>query len=237
MKVEEIVYYCLDAIKAFSDDSYVNEEHVLFLIGKYRAKLLKSYYQVNKNVLDSNYQVINVQYDDAPPTVKFSKSLAQIPTMMDIGNPMILLYNYMEIERVQFVPFKRIKAVGYNNWKNNFIYASVGPDNHFYLNYYDPNQQYLQEIKLRAVFEDWLKADEMSPNKSQDVMNIEFPLETTLIPDLIALVVKDVLGIAWRPADTTNDAADSLGDIATYVRQNMKKRYNNTIEGNEEADA
>jgi hypothetical protein len=40
MKVNEVVYYCLDAIKAFSDDSFVNEDHVLFLINKYRNTIL-----------------------------------------------------------------------------------------------------------------------------------------------------------------------------------------------------
>ena len=41
MKINEIIYYCLDAIKAVSDDSHVNEEHVLFLLSKYRSTLLQ----------------------------------------------------------------------------------------------------------------------------------------------------------------------------------------------------
>ena len=65
-------------------------------------------------------------------------------------------------------------------------------------------------------------------------MEQEFPFEYAMIPDLIARVVKDILGTAWRPADKTNDGDDSLSDIATFVRQNMKKRYNNIAEGEEE---
>jgi hypothetical protein len=62
MKIEEIVYYCLDAIKAFSDDSYVNEDHILFLLGKYRNKLLALTYKNSLHVPDSNYQTINLTF-------------------------------------------------------------------------------------------------------------------------------------------------------------------------------
>jgi hypothetical protein len=42
------------------------------------------------------------------------------------------------------------------------------------------------------------------------------------------------LGVAWRPADIKNNAMDDLHNIADYVRRNMKKRYNNVIEGEDE---
>jgi hypothetical protein len=67
-----------------------------------------------------------------------------------------------------------------------------------------------------------------------DIMEQELPLEYPLIPNLIAFVVKDILGTAWRMSDNTNDANDDLAEIATFVRQNMKKRYNNVVEGEEE---
>ena len=42
MLVKEIVYMCLDMAKAAtSDDSYFNEEHVIFLLKKYRSILIK----------------------------------------------------------------------------------------------------------------------------------------------------------------------------------------------------
>ena len=37
----EIVYMCLDEIKMVSDDSYFNQDHIIFLADKYRAFLLK----------------------------------------------------------------------------------------------------------------------------------------------------------------------------------------------------
>jgi hypothetical protein len=46
----------------------------------------------------------------------------------------------------------------------------------------------------------------------------DFPMEYTLIPELITRVVKEILGVAWRPADKTNNATDELHDIATFIR-------------------
>lgn len=37
---KEIVYMILDEIKAISDDSYFEEEHILFLMNIWRAKIL-----------------------------------------------------------------------------------------------------------------------------------------------------------------------------------------------------
>lgn len=40
----EIVYMVLDELKINSDDKYFEEEHVMFLMDKYRAFLLKQRY-------------------------------------------------------------------------------------------------------------------------------------------------------------------------------------------------
>jgi hypothetical protein len=36
-KVKELVYMVLDEVKLLSDDAYYTEEHIVFLLGKYRA--------------------------------------------------------------------------------------------------------------------------------------------------------------------------------------------------------
>jgi hypothetical protein len=145
------------------------------------------------------------------------------------------LFNGFESEVIEFVPFSRLKAIGYNKWKKNFIYAAIGNDSNLYLASTNPQSKYLQKVQVKAVFEDFIKAyDLIYKDTDYDIMDQEMPLEYSLIPNLIAFVVKDILGTAWRPADTKNDATDDLHDIATFIRQNMKKRYNNIVEGEEE---
>jgi hypothetical protein len=39
---------------------------------------------------------------------------------------------------------------------------------------------------------------------------------------LIELVVKELVGAAWRPRDNENNAADDLASLASFIRQNTK---------------
>jgi hypothetical protein len=53
-------------------------------------------------------------------------------------------------------------------------------------------------------------------------MDVEFPLEADLIPQMIELIVKELLGVNYRPKDNVNNSSDDLADIAAFVRRNMK---------------
>lgn len=239
MKINEVIYYCLDAIKAISDDSHVNEDHVLFLLSKYRAALLQQYHNVRKPVTETNYQTVTLTLTDVDkiPCTVGSKLRSQeaLPAILSIAKPLVLLFNGFESEIIEYVSYSRLKSTGYNKWKKNFIYSSIGPNGYLYLSFSNPQAQYLETIQFKAVFEDFEKVYDLQyKDQDYDIMEQEFPFEHAMIPDLIARVVKDILGTAWRPADQKNDASDDLADIATFVRQNMKKRYNNIAEGEEE---
>ena len=53
-------------------------------------------------------------------------------------------------------------------------------------------------------------------------MDVDFPLEADLIPQMIELIVKELLGVNYRPKDDVNNSSDDLADIAAFVRRNMK---------------
>ena len=61
-KYRELVAFILDAIKAVSDDAFITEDHVIFLLNKYRSYLLKQKYEKDprRQVPDSNYQTITL---------------------------------------------------------------------------------------------------------------------------------------------------------------------------------
>lgn len=239
MKINEVIYYCLDAIKAISDDSHVNEDHVLFLLSKYRAALLQQYHNVKKPITETNYQIVKLTLTAAEklPGMFGPKLRSQevLPTVLPISKPIILLFNGFESEVIEYVPYSRLKFTGHNKWKKNFIYSSIGPNGYLYLSFCNPQAQYLETLQFKAIFEDFEKVYDLQFGEGKyDIMEQEFPFEYDMVPDLIARVVKDILGTAWRPADQKNDASDDLADIATFVRENMKKRYNNIAEGEEE---
>ena len=48
-KLGEIVYMINDEIKLFSDDSSFTEDHIIFLIEKYRSAILKQEYNKERS--------------------------------------------------------------------------------------------------------------------------------------------------------------------------------------------
>ena len=54
---------------------------------------------------------------------------------------------------------------------------------------------------------------------------MDFPLEAALVPDVINLVVKELLSAEYRPEDLQNDNQDNLSDISAFIRRNMKSNF------------
>ena len=115
-----------------------------------------------------------------------------------------------------------MRYVGTNKYLQNIIYTSLGPDLHLYLNSSNPQFFYLEgEKKLRvtAVFEDFdeavgLLCDQDGEDASCDVLDAEFPIREYLVPTLIELIVKALIGSEYRPEDVKNDANDDLSKMS-----------------------
>ena len=59
---------------------------------------------------------------------------------------------------------------------------------------------------------------------------MNFPIRDYLVPTLIELCVKDILGVAYRPKDVNNNSADDLSDIMSFIRRNTKNNLQQQIE-------
>lgn len=238
---KEIVYLCLDELKLTSDDSHFVEEHVLFLADKYRGLLIKQHYKdIRKEIPESNYQTICVDLkqvnaiDGTPCTgADYMKSLQEIPNMMQVGKQKISSLDYFQ-GNFAYTNNERFKYVGSNKYLKNQIYGTIAPDNHLYLKSSNPQMYYLEKVKVTGIFEDSSKAAELqcpdaSGEKPCDVMDMEFPIEEALIPPMIELIVKELSGHVYQPADNENNATDDLDRLASYIARNMKEgEYNGT---------
>ena len=226
----------LDELKIVSDDSHFQEEHVLFLLDKYRTFLLKQRYSdIRKEIPESNYQTICVDLkqvnaiDGTPCTgADYMKSLQEIPNMMQVGKQKISSLDYFQ-GNFAYTNNERFKYVGSNKYLKNQIYGTIAPDNHLYLKSSNPQMYYLEKVKVTGIFEDSSKAAELQcPNASGekpcDVMDMEFPIEEALIPPMIELIVKELSGHAYQPADNENNATDDLDRLANYIARNLKER-------------
>ena len=230
MKVKEIVYSILDLAKAAtSDDSFFTEEHILFLIKKYRSFLIKKEQEKEKSTTDVasefEYQMICLDLEKVPaidgdPCTGgyYLRTTEKIPKILEGTQPRVYPIDFYQGINIAYVSRDRMRYVGTNKYLQNIIYTSLGPDLHLYLNSSNPQFFYLEgENKLRvtAIFEDFdeaadLLCDDEGNDESCDVLDMDVPIRDYLVPSLIELVVKALVGAEYRPVDGKNDATDDL---------------------------
>lgn len=221
---KELTYMVLDELKLYSDDALYTEDHVMFLLGKYRTSLLKQRYSdIKKQIPESNYQTICLNLIEVPAIAgepceggTYLRSKDKIPFLMKIGTPRVYPLDYYQGE-ITYVSRERMRYIGYNKYLQNIIYCSLGPDNYLYFKSNNPQYLYLEKVKLTGIFEDSINASQLqcSNDKECDILDRTFPLEDSLIPIVIELVVKELLAANYRPKDDINDAKDELSDVAT----------------------
>lgn len=227
MKYKDIVYMVLDEIKSTSDDAFFTEEHVLLLVNNYRNFILKQRYSdIKKPIPESNYQTICLNLIQVPAIAgvpceggTFLRSKEKVPFMMKIGTPKVYPINYY-LGEITYVSRERMRYVGYNKYLQNIIYASLGPDNYLYLQSSNPQYLYLEKIRLTGIFENIesvsdLLCDDSGDSINCDIMDKTFPIEDALVPPIIELVVKELLGAEYIPKDETNDAKDELSEVTS----------------------
>ena len=224
---KELVYMCLDELKLYSDDALYTEEHIMFLLGKYRIFLIKQRYSdVKKQIPESNYQTICLDLIKVPAISgepceggSYLRSKKKIPFLMKIGNPRVYPIDYYQGE-ITYVSRDRMRYVGYNKYLQNIIYSSLGPDNYLYFKSFNPQFLYLEKVRMTGIFEDTLAASELQcPDENGDtvcdVLDREFPIENALIPPLIQLVVEELTKAEYKPEDKENNSDDDLSEVVS----------------------
>ena len=224
---KELIYMVLDELKLSSDDTQYTEDHIIFLLDKYRAFLLKQKYSdIKKYIPESNYQTICLDLIQVPAIAggpceggTYLRSKEKIPFLIKIGTPRVYPLDYYQGE-ITYVSRDRMRYVGYNKFLQNIIYCSLGPDNYLYFKSSNPQYLYLEKVKFTGVFQDSTKASNLQcpdddGNIICDVLDRTFPIEDSLIPPLVELIVKELSSSIYRPDDETNNAKDDLANKIT----------------------
>lgn len=244
----ELVYMVNDEVKLLSDDSTFTEDHILFLLKKYRPYLIEQKYLRQRDQINNdNKQRICLELEtidtgDPCGTGVYLRSKYKIPTQMSVGS--IKFYNIdgFPMDKVTFVPFERLAYIGHNKYLKSIIYCAMDAEGYLYFDNTNPQTQYLQKIIMDGLFEDPEEAenlqckcdDDVQDNKDCNILDKKFPIEGELIPLLIQSVVKELIGAAYRPKDIYNNALDDISDLATFIRRNAKSQLNKQIEGDDE---
>lgn len=229
----QLVYMVLDELKGSADDFTFTEDHVMFLLSKYRAFLLKQRYaDIKKPMPESNYQTLCLELIEVPAIAgvpceggSYLRTKAKIPFTMKVGNPKVYPVDYFQGSNITFISRDRMRYVGYNKFMQNIIYCTLGPDNYLYLPSNNPQFIYMENIRFTAVFEDSETASELECNedgKICDTIDRTFPIEEALVPPLIELVVKELRQAEYTPADEKNNANDDLDNVAMTANRQSR---------------
>lgn len=248
MKVKELVYMILDECKlSSSDDLYITEDHVIFLIKRYRSFLIKKEQEREKSTTDVasefEYQQICLELEKIEAIPGFPceggyylRSTKPIPKILEGTVPRVYPIDFYGNTNIIYVSRDRMRFVGTNKFLKNVIYASTGPDLHLYIKANNPQFQYLKRLRMSAIFEDFddaasLLCDNDANTVSCDPLEAEFPIRDYLVPTLIEMVVKELVGANYRPSDKSNNANDDMAELMSFLRRNMKSGLQRQIEG------
>ena len=241
-KYKELVYIVLDELKLMSDDAQFNEEHVVFLLDKFRAFLLKQKYSdIKKQIPESNYQELCLELEKTPaingePCTGgyYLRSKEEIPTTLPIGSINVYPIDFYQGYNIAFVSRQRMKFVGHNKFLKNIIYCSLGPDNYLYFKSENPQFLYLENVRMTGIFESIQDMQKLQCGKDEDkvcdILDMNFPIEEALVSPLIQLTVKELAGPSWRPSDDNNNANDDLSNLANFIARNLKSNVQKQIE-------
>ena len=204
----ELTYMVLDELKGISDDFTYTEDHVIFMLVRYRATLLKQRYgnDPRKDIPQSNFQDLKMNLIPAP---------AISGVTCEGGNYLRTTEKLPDL----LVSKERIRYVGYNKWLKPFGYATIGSDNYLYIKYFNPQTAYLKNVTVSGIFENAEEASELTEEGqcNCDVLDRKFPIEESMVSPLIDAVVRELAGAAYRPKDEDNNAKDDLPTEASGI--------------------
>ena len=230
MTLRELVFMCMDEVKLHSDDSFYTEDHLVFLLNKYRSFVLKKELEKeNKQLSSSNGQticldLIEIRDENNPCGESMLRTEQKIPNLVNDCKVSLYPVNYFEGDYIIYTTMERMRYTTYNKWTKNLIYAAKGPDDYLYIKSSNPQYLYLEKLRMKAIFEDFESAaqyacDEDGEKLQCDILDMKFPIENALVPIVTELVIKELLGVKYQPRDTHNNAADDSSNPVSPSKQ------------------
>lgn len=219
----QMIYMVRDLLKISSDDSYITSQHILFMLEKFRAYVLKSKYEDDDSEMpDTNKSSLTVELELVEDNLGYSgisilRSKQPIPsdTIFDFisvrtnkltGNPNIV-----------FVPFSRFAYTGNNKYLKNIIYWTIDNNNYILVKSCNPRFEYLTEFDIEGVFESPMaiaEADCACKGLEVNYDDVDFCLEDALSELVLDYVVKSFQNSIYKPEDDLNNTKDDLSGLA-----------------------
>lgn len=208
---KEAVYLVLDELKLNNDDTVWEPSHIIAILDKYRALLIKQRYSHIRGELPrSFYQPLEIFLDPTIPCY-------HIPRLIDLnGIEMDVTIISENKEVISLIPYERFQYIGANKWLANQVFASLDYNNDLLVK--APVNFKPCKADLYAVLETPLDLISFNSLPNTDRLAYLFPIEQAMYPDIISLTVKELSASIYLPNDTLNNANDNLNNINTNGR-------------------
>lgn len=229
MKHDKLIYDVRESLNQNTDDSNLSDEYLSYLIGVYRAEILKN--ELNNFQRITN--VINIQsfclemeevsvYDcninlDCETVLR---SKQQLPSLIKthIGNSLTTVrpvdrtakpFTYIDESRLAFLPNSRFAKS---------IYYFIGSDMHLYLVGKTETYKRIKCINVSGVFADPLELSEYKTccgcddesNACFDLLETDYPISSDQIPSVITLISQRLISKFQIPNDLANDGTSNI---------------------------
>lgn len=216
----ELVYMILDELKMKTDDNSLEVEHIVAILDKYRAAIIRQRFgtTIKRFIPTAYYQLLEIDVD---PTTKLS--LKQLPNLIDLNSlelsTEITAPNVYNAFKITLVNSARFGFLGYNKFLSSILYATINRDNYLECKYTGtmPSRFYIYGILERpqAILD--FNDDPINP------LDIPFPLEATSIAELMAMALKEVADVRIFPFRDKNNAKED--ELAQARRDDRDRRY------------
>lgn len=221
----EVVYMVNDQLKYYSDDASFTEDHIKFIINNLRNWLLEKKYKNEAKIPFSNYQTICLELEETPAIAgtdcfgSYLKSKVKVPTLCQFGGTVIYPVDFISSKKISLVSIDRIKYAGEGNkFLENMIYAAIGPDDYLYLKSKNPQFLHLEKVRIMGLFIDNEEASKLECDNNGDiivcdVLDKEFPLDSSLVELVVNYAVTELSGQRYMPTDKTNNNTDDMSGM------------------------
>jgi hypothetical protein len=225
-KLNEIVYDIREALKEFSDDSEIDNRHLIYLINTKRAKYLRQDLNNFQKVTDTSIQqtfCLELEVTSANQCGldlgcnKIIRTKKPLPTAIELHtkpaitkikptNRIAAPFNFITRDKapmLEYAPF------------NKSVYAFIDNDYHIYLISKGDAVNLLDCITVSGIFENPLKLSEYKTccgcvdGEAEVCYNeeeSEYPLQPHYVDLIKSEIVNDLLKLKQIPEDKINDA-------------------------------
>lgn len=214
MTVDKLIYDVREGLKAYSDDSELDDRYIMYLYDIKRAKYLRQ--DINNSLRTVNVSVlqnINVKVEKVPPTLGmnikgkvFLRTVDTIPTPLQLHTKTAITriasldkiakpFNFITREKVVYAcdaPFP------------NAVYSFLHNDDKIYIVSNLNTVGLIDSIDVTGVFENPLEVGDMTGEK----FNMDYPIQPHYIDIIKKEIISELAQLAQIPEDKLNNSDD-----------------------------